>query len=286
MLVPAPSPSWNVAAVKVSGHKILSEISLEIQAGEHVAIVGPSGAGKSSLVGLLMGWHRATSGRILADDQPIRGDHLYALRRSTAWVDAEVQLWNRSLLDNLQYGAPNANRTTIGEALEYADLYPVLEKLPNGLQTTLGEGGRLVSGGEGQRVRLGRALLRPDVRLVILDEPFRGLDRAQRWQLLADARKHWQSATLFCITHDVSETLHFERVIVVKAGKIVEDGVPGTLASQPSSHYRALLEAEDDVRKNMWDSADWRRLRLEDGQLTDLGSPPVPIEPSSQVSVI
>ena len=105
------------------------------------------------------------------------------LRRATAWVDPAVQLWNRSLLDNLRYGASRrlaAAGEAVIEAVRLANLAAVLRKLPQGLQTPLGEGGGLVSGGEGQRVRLARGLLRPGVRLVILDEPFRGLDREQR----------------------------------------------------------------------------------------------------------
>ena len=139
------------------------------------------------------------------------------------------------------------------------------------LQTWLGEGSALVSGGEGQRVRLGRGLLRRGVRLVILDEPFRGFDRERRRELLARARQWWRTATLLCITHDVGETRGFARVLVVEAGQIVEDGVPADLAARPSSRYRALLEAEREVREGLWSSGVWRRLRLEGGRLVEAG---------------
>ncbi|MFO1353107.1 MAG: ABC transporter ATP-binding protein, partial [Gammaproteobacteria bacterium] len=177
--------------VHAGGHEILRDLSLAIGAGEHVAIVGPSGAGKSSLVGLLLGWHRPARGRIMVDGQPLTGERLIELRRVTAWVDPEVQLWNRSLLDNLRYGSQGDDVSALNAVIESANLFGVLERLPEGLQTPLGEGGGLVSGGEGQRVRLGRAMLRPGVRLVILDEPFRGLDREQRRALLAQARRYW-----------------------------------------------------------------------------------------------
>src|SRR5207244_4301417 len=84
-----------------------------------------------------------------------------------------------------------------------------------------GDGGGLLSGGEGQRVRLGRAMLRPGVRLAILDEPFRGLDRERRRELLARARRAWPGATLLCVTHDVGETRAFGRVLVVDGGRVV-----------------------------------------------------------------
>jgi ABC-type transport system involved in cytochrome bd biosynthesis fused ATPase/permease subunit len=256
-------------SVRASGHAILDKLDLAIEAGAHIAIVGPSGAGKSSLVGILLGWHRPASGRVLIDGCPLDSVGLERLRRDTAWVDPTVQLWNRALLDNLHYGVHTAAFSPLDRLLEAADLRDVLEKLPDGMQTQLGEGGGLLSGGEGQRVRLGRGLLRPGVRLVILDEPFRGLDRQRRRELLARARQWWQAATMLCITHDVGETQGFDRVLVVEAGQIVEDGVPVDLAAQPDSRYQALLEAEREVRQGLWSSGIWRRLRLEEGRLVE-----------------
>jgi ATP-binding cassette subfamily B protein len=189
------------------------------------------------------------------------------LRTDTAWVDPAIQLWNRSLAQNLLYGSPTAGERAMGEVLQQADLYRVLPRLPDGLQTSLGESGGLLSGGEGQRVRLGRALVRSAARLVILDEPFRGLDREKRRELLQRVRQVWEGATLLCITHDVGETLDFERVLVVERGRVVEDDAPECLAANPASRYRALLDAENAVRKGLWASAVWQRLWLEDGRL-------------------
>jgi ABC-type bacteriocin/lantibiotic exporter with double-glycine peptidase domain len=263
---------FNEVAVRVGGHTILEDMNLTIDGGNHVAIVGPSGAGKSSLVGLLLGWHKAASGRVLVDGLPLAGEQLEELRRHTAWVDPAVQLWNRSLIENIRYGAQDNLLESIVEVVEAAELGEVLERLPDGLQTTLGEGGGLVSGGEGQRVRVGRAMLRPNTRLVILDEPFRGLDREARRELLARARKHWREATLLCITHDIGETLKFDRVLIVEGGRIVEDGVPVELAKWPESRYQNLLDAEEAVRIGLWSAVDWRRLRLERGRLSEGGS--------------
>jgi ABC-type bacteriocin/lantibiotic exporter with double-glycine peptidase domain len=258
-------------SVRAAGHTILEEIDLTIEAGSHVAIVGQSGAGKSSLVGLLLGWHRPAHGCILIDGEPLQGARLARLRRETAWVDPAVQLWNRSLLENLLYGALTDSPLEVGRVIDQAHLRSVLEKLPDGLQTPLGEGGGLVSGGEGQRVRLGRAMLRAEARLVILDEPFRGLDREQRQKLMARARSVWQHATLLCITHDVSETQAFARVLVVEGGQIVEDGAPRDLVTRPGSHYRALLETETSVLQDLWASSAWRRFELQGGLLHENG---------------
>jgi ABC-type multidrug transport system fused ATPase/permease subunit len=257
-------------SVVAAGHTILEGINLSIERGAHVAIVGPSGAGKSSLVGLLLGWHRSACGRVLVDGRPLEGQQLEELRRQTAWVDPSVQLWNRSLIENIRYGAPNNSLASIGKIIEAADLGRVLEQLPDGLQTTLGEGGALVSGGEGQRVRLGRAMLRPEIKLVILDESFRGLDRENRHTLLARARRLWPGATLLCITHDISETLSFGRVLIVDGGTIVEDGRPAELLRQPNSRYKSLLDAEQSVRKTLWSGVAWRRMQFDKGHLCEM----------------
>jgi ABC-type bacteriocin/lantibiotic exporter with double-glycine peptidase domain len=261
--------------VHASGHTILRHVDLTVQAGEHLAIVGSSGAGKTSLVGLLLGWHRPSTGRVLVDGVPLTGESLPGLRRVTAWVDPTVQLWNRTLLDNLRYGAGPTDETALGRVVEQADLYDIVAHLPDGLQTRLGEGGGLVSGGEGQRVRLGRALLRAGIRLVVLDEPFRGLDRTARQRLLAALRRYWRDATLLCITHDVGETQGFARVVVMEAGRVVEDAPPAVLAAQPGSRYRALLDGEVAVRIGLWESADWRRLWLADGHVREAHRPDV-----------
>jgi ATP-binding cassette subfamily B protein len=255
----------NVSVV-AAGHQVLRDINLSIAGGSHIAIVGASGAGKSSLVGLLLGWYRPESGTVLVNGNQLDDSYLDQLRPHIAWVDPAVQLWNRPLAENLRYGLRDAAR--IDQAVDAADLHRVIERLPNGMDTSLGEGGGLVSGGEGQRVRLGRALLRPNVRLVILDEPFRGLDFEQRHKLLARSRETWRDATLLAISHDIAEALTFPRVLVLEDGRIVEDGDPQELARNPESRFYAMLDAERAIREEFWNGPEWRHLRLENGQLT------------------
>jgi len=256
--------------VVAAGHEILEVGALSIHPGEHVAIVGPSGAGKSSLVGLLLGWHRPASGSVTIDGRPLGLAELEALRRRTVWVDPTVYLWNRSLAANLGFGLPEAP-PDLAAAMTDADLDEVLRRLPQGAETSLGEAGGLLSGGEGQRVRFGRGVLRPDPGLVILDEPFRGLAREQRAALLARARRRWSDATLVCVTHDIGETERFARVLVVAEGKIVEDGAPAKLRAQPDSRYASLLKAEERLRASAWSAAAWRRVRLENGRIKEDG---------------
>ncbi|MEM9554749.1 MAG: ATP-binding cassette domain-containing protein [Acidobacteriota bacterium] len=274
--------------VRAGGHTILDGVSLRLDPGEEVAVVGRSGAGKSTLVGLLLGWHRPASGTLEVDGRSI-AEQLHTLRRRTAWVEPGVQLWNRTLLHNLRYGRelatgsgrPDAARP-LADVLHDADLDDVLQRLPRGLRTRLGEGGALVSGGEGQRVRLGRALGAPRVDLAILDEPFRGLDRGTRRRLLERARTLWRGATLLCVTHDVTDTLDFPRVLVIDDGLLVEDGAPRELLARDGL-YAALVRGEDAARR-LWrapgagdprpaeaddEAPAWRRLRVAAGQVDE-----------------
>lgn len=253
--------------VRAAGRMILEGIDVVIERGSHIAVVGASGAGKSTFVGLLLGWYRPASGRIFVDGTRLDGAALRQLRRDTAWVDPVVHLWNRSLFDNLAYGAPPGVDAALGQVIHETGLYDLLRKLPRGLQTPLGDSGGLVSAGEGERVRFGRALLRAHARLVILDEPFRGLERQHRRELLARARERWRHATVLCITHDIGDSATFDRVLVMDAGRIVEDGAPSALASVPASRYRALLESERAVRALFRADRSWRILQLDRGRL-------------------
>ncbi len=253
--------------VVVGGHEVLRDVSLDVPAGAHLALVGGSGAGKSTLLGLLLGWFRPATGEIVVDGRPLAPADLPALRERIAWVDPAVQIWNRSLLENLRYGAPDEGGTPLDTVLDTAELRSVLERLPEGMQTPLGEGGGRVSGGEGQRVRLARALARRDANLVLLDEPFRGLDRSHRRELLRRARSLWSGATLICVTHDIEHALEFEAVAVMEGGRIVETGAPAALAREPGSRLAALLEAERRLRDDLWLGGFWKRLRMDEGRV-------------------
>ncbi|WP_437784477.1 ATP-binding cassette domain-containing protein [Sorangium sp. So ce1097] len=256
-------------SVQAGGHTLLSEVSLSLPAGAHVAVVGSSGAGKSSLLSLLLGWVRASRGELLVDGRPLDGAALARLRRGTAWVDPAIQLWNRTLLENITFGHAGDALARVPLAMGQAELTDVLEGLPDGLQAAIGEGGARLSGGQGQRVRLGRALMKGDARLVLLDEPFRGLERERRRALLARARERWRRATLLFVSHDVMDTVGFDRVLVIEGGKVVEDGAPRELLDDPRSRYRALADADARARDDVWSKGRFRSATMADGRLVE-----------------
>ncbi len=255
--------------VVASGRTVLDRIHVHIEQGEHVAIVGPSGAGKSSLVGLLLGWHQAAQGSVWVEGAPLDARRLAQLRRETVWIDPQVHLFRSTLYENLCYGNGEDSGARIPEAVKDAGLVGALHRLPDGLQASLGEGGALVSGGEGQRVRIGRGLARPDVRLAILDELARGLPREERQRLLLHARRTFAGATLIAISHDVGDTLDFDRVLVMENGRIAEQGQPRKLAETPGSRFRGMIEEERLVQHSMWSNPKWRRVRMTRGVLQE-----------------
>jgi len=258
-------------SVVAGGHPVLQELTLSLPAGSQVAIVGASGSGKSSLLGLLLGWLRPSAGTLRVDGRElcVAGGEaaLRALRDRTAWVDPAAQLWARSVFENLTYGDAVAIEERLPNALEQADLLEVLQGLPEGLATPIGESGARLSGGQGQRLRLARALMRSDARLVLLDEPFRGLERERRRSLLARARTHWKDATLLFVSHDIEDTRGFDRVLVLDQGRIVEDGCPAQLSARAGSRYAALLEAAGELRAALSPARGWQRSTLVEGRL-------------------
>jgi ATP-binding cassette subfamily B protein len=254
--------------VRIGGQSVLHHVSLDLPAGAHLAVVGHSGSGKSTLIATILGFERPVTGSIQVDGAPLTGEVLHHLRACVAWVDPQVALWNRSLRENLLYGhvLPDDDvNPLLDDLVQRAHLSDLVTTLREGLDTPLGEMGTLVSGGEGQRVRLGRALNRREARLVLLDEPFVGLDRATRAELLDEVRRYWHHASLLYVTHEVGEALQFSRVVVLEGGCMIEDDIPSRLAEREDSYFAHLLKdgkaAPDVLRRNPW-----RRVRIDGGR--------------------
>ncbi len=249
--------------VRATGQDVLTETNLRIAPGEHVALVGQSGAGKSTLLALALGITEPSDGDVAIDGRRIKDGAAQGFWPTVAWVDPQVRVWNRDLAANL---APQADAARVRALVSVAELDDVAARV---IDEPLGADGGLLSGGEAQRVRLARALGRDGVRLAILDEPLRGLDRDQRHRLLGLARERWRAATLLCATHDVGEALGFDRILVLVDGRIVADGSPDELLADADAPLHDMLEAERALRDDLDSGGNWRRLRMSAGKLSE-----------------
>jgi ATP-binding cassette subfamily B protein len=241
---------------------ILRSVNVVIPPGQRVAIVGPSGSGKSTLIGALLGFNSIESGKLFIHGRLVTPDDLATLRESSVILNSELYLWNKSILENLLYGTANAGR--LDAALRDSEFQRDLSRIARGLDARIGENGSRLSGGEGQRLRLARSAMRLDPVLVLMDEPFRGIGKEQRTRLLERLLKVWHNATLLYVSHNVTETQGFDRILVLDECKIVEDGSPHELLEIPGSLYSRLTRAEGELLDQI--IANWPVINLKSGQ--------------------
>lgn len=197
----------------------VQDISLTITSGSMVALVGASGSGKSTLARLLLGLAQPASGRILVNGMDLRDRDQQQWRTTLAWVPQQPFFFTASIRDNLLLGCPSADQQAIRQALEQVGLQTVLQGLPDGLDTLLGDQGAGLSGGELRRLALARVLLR-DARLVVLDEPTAGLDAANEQLVLESLGRLAAGRTLLIISHREQTISHCQQVIELAAGRL------------------------------------------------------------------
>ncbi|GAA4458427.1 thiol reductant ABC exporter subunit CydD [Phytohabitans houttuyneae] len=198
----------------------LRDVSLTVRAGERVAIIGPSGAGKSTLLGLLLGFVRPTEGRVLVDGVDLATLDLDAWRQRLAWVPQRAHLFAASLADNIRLGAPGAPDEAVRMAVKAAALDEVVDALPDGLDTVLGERGHGLSSGQRQRVALARAFVR-DAPILLLDEPTARLDGGSEAAVLDATRRLVVGRTALMVAHRPALLAEADRVIRVADGRVV-----------------------------------------------------------------
>lgn len=272
--VPSGNPGLNgvalefrAATVRRGDTALIDELNVSISPGERVAIVGASGSGKSSFLGTILGWNHLDEGELIVDGKVLGPKEAAALREQTVVIDPELYLWNRSLFDNVRYGLADEEALESELALTGSELLGDLRRMDEGLATCAGENGSRLSGGEGQRLRIARGLVRSSKRLVLLDEPFTGMESQQRIRVRETIESRWPKATLLFVSHNIRETSHFQRVLVFRDGTIVEDGAPQALLANPDSHYRQMLEKETALLTHLNDSPHWQRTHLERGEV-------------------
>lgn len=213
----------------------LENISLQVGAGEHIAILGRTGCGKSTLLQLLTRAWDPANGEILLNDQPLTRLNEATLRQAMSVVPQRVHLFSATLRDNLSLAAPGASDIQLMKALERVGLEKLLED--SGLNAWLGEGGRQLSGGELRRLAIARALLH-DAPLMLLDEPTEGLDATTESQILDLLAEVMRKKTVLMVTHRLRGLARFNRIIVMDNGKIIEQGSHAELLAEQGRYYQ------------------------------------------------
>ena len=216
---------------------VLKNVTLDVGAGEHIALLGQTGCGKSTLLQLLTrGWD-ITSGTLEINGHDIGAYDEATLRKMITVVSQRAHVFNTTLRENLRMASPNCTDEQIAEVLRQVDLHVLLEN--EGLNAWLGEGGRQLSGGEQRRIGLARALLH-DAPLWLLDEPTEGLDAETEQHILALLHKHCQNKTLLLVTHRLHGLETFDRICVMEEGQIVEQGDHASLIAAQGRYARFL----------------------------------------------
>jgi ATP-binding cassette subfamily B protein len=201
----------------------LDQLSLDIEAGETVAIVGPSGAGKSTVFQLLLRFHDPQAGRILLDGVDIAAVDPLELRARIGLVPQETVLFGASARENIRYGRPGASDAEIEAAAQAAEADAFLRELPQGYDSFLGERGTRLSGGQRQRIAIARAILK-DPPVLLLDEATSALDTESERLVQAAVERLMVSRTTLIIAHRLSTVLKADRIIVLDRGRIVATG--------------------------------------------------------------
>lgn len=227
----------------------LHDITFDLRAGEHVALVGPSGAGKSTLAALLLRFIQPQAGAILVDGRPLEEISPETWREQVAWVPQNPHLFHDTIAANLRIARPDATEEELEAAVRLARLDEFVRSLPQGYETVIGEEGARLSGGEAQRLALARAYLK-DAPILILDEPTASLDPQTESLLEESTRRLMQGRTVITIAHRLNTILQADQIVVLEKGRIVEQGMHRELLAHKGVYagmVKALKVGRDDL---------------------------------------
>jgi ATP-binding cassette, subfamily B, bacterial len=231
----------NVGFRYPGGLKVFERFSLRLQAGQRVGLVGQSGGGKSSLFVLLQRFYDPQSGSITIDGQDISRVTQQSLREAISVVPQDISMFHRSIMENIRYGRPTATDDEVLRAAISARC-DFVETLPEGLATMVGDRGVKLSGGQRQRIAIARAFLK-DAPILLLDEATAALDSESEEAIREALSRLMRGRTVIAIAHRLATLRNFDRVVMLKAGKIIEDGPPDRLM-QGEGPYRELVTQE------------------------------------------
>ncbi|CAM4282747.1 TPA_asm: multidrug ABC transporter ATP-binding protein [Listeria monocytogenes] len=225
------------------GKNVLNHINLSIKAGETVAFVGPSGAGKTTICNLLPRFYDVSAGEITIDGENIKRFTLPSLRAQIGVVQQDVFLFSGTVRENIAYGKLDASDEEIEHVVKLAHLSKVVEEMPDGLDTIIGERGVKLSGGQKQRLAIARMFLK-NPPILILDEATSALDTETEQVIQASLEELAEGRTTLIIAHRLATIKHADRIIVVNEAGIAETGTHDELLAQDNGAYKRLYDAQ------------------------------------------
>jgi len=221
--------------------EVFDGLNLRIEAGQRVGLVGPSGAGKSTLFALVQRFYDLRRGCVTIDGQDIARVTQESLRSAIAVVPQDVSLLHRSIMENIRYGRPDASDDDVLAAAAAAQC-DFIDLLPDGMATVVGDRGLKLSGGQRQRIALARAFLK-DAPILLLDEATSALDSESEEAIRQALTRLMRDRTVIAIAHRLSTLRTFDRIIVMRDGRIVQDGAPDELMRR-GGPYRELVRQQ------------------------------------------
>jgi len=232
----------DVAFCYPDGRRVFTDFSLRIESGQRAGLVGQSGFGKSTLFALLQRFYDVQGGRILLGGQDIAGVTQESLRAAIAIVPQDISLFHRSIMENIRYGRPDASDAEVHEAVVAANCADFIESLPKGTATIVGDRGVKLSPGQRQRIGIARAFLK-DAPILLLDEATSALDSESEELVRQALDRLMGGRTVIAIAHRLSTLRTFDRIVVLQAGAVCEDGAPQVLV-QRKGVYSNLVRRE------------------------------------------
>jgi len=226
-----------------TGIKALDDISLEIRAGESIAILGTTGSGKSTIATLLTRLYDIDKGEITIDDIPIQAYHIASLREQIGYVPQDVFLFPDTIKNNIAFGKKDAKKSELELAVKRAGLSATLQHFPKHMDTLVGERGVTLSGGQKQRIAIARALIR-NPHLLILDDSLSAIDAKTEYDILENLREVMQGRTTIIISHRISVASLVNKVLVLEAGKVIEQGSHEELLVAKGLYYKLYKQQE------------------------------------------
>ncbi len=221
---------------------VLDGLDLAIEPGQRVGLVGASGAGKSTVLALLQRFYDTQSGSVTIEGHDIRTLTQESLREMLAVVPQDISLFHRSVLENIRYARPDATEHEVLSAAASARCRDFISDLPEGFDTIVGDRGTKLSGGQRQRIAIARALLK-DAPVLLLDEATSALDSESEQAIQQALDTLMEGRTVIAIAHRLSTLRNFDRIVVMEAGRVIDDGTPDELANRPGP-YRELLRRQ------------------------------------------